>query len=58
MFDALHRSLVSMATATVKHVTSFPVVRDIPDSSQTHTHTHANTQGFKTREIEVRGILR
>lgn len=55
MFDALHPSLVSKATATVKHVTSSSVVRDIPDSNQ--TQRHANTQGFSALKIEVRGIL-
>lgn len=55
MFDALNPSLVSMETTSVKHVTSFPVVRDIPDSN--HTHRHANTQGFRALKIEARVIL-
>lgn len=36
MFDVLHSSLGSMAILSIKHVTSFSVVRDIPDSNQMH----------------------
>lgn len=43
MSDAPYPSLVSMATATVKHVTSHSVVRDIPDSNQTHRHAKRHT---------------
>lgn len=54
MFDALHPLSVSMATAAVRHVTSFPVVRDVPDITQ--THGLADTQGFGALKT-VRGIL-
>lgn len=61
-FDAPYPSPVSTATATVKCVTSHPVVRDIPGSNQTHgrARTHAPTQthgGFSALKIDVRVAL-